>query len=259
MMVLIAMTTDYWMAELAGNPYDLQCLHRWFSSESDTVVKENDKFFLTGSLFLQCMSADEAIHRADARLELMSAAGRLESASEALNVKVKSAVYVDQVGVKHYYEFLEAGIRVGALVRSFDYCSPSLPQRAVVVAECDIHIDMALRLWGENSRTWPRLYLILEEIANSFDPTERYPSVVLSSHGLVESKEDVFRFINSACNPEIAGRDSRHAKGNHKMPKELQNHCNPAMAHHEAVVLIGSVLKRAIRRKWELISEGSAN
>lgn len=248
------------MAELIGNQDDLDCLRQWFSDELDTVVKDKERYFLTGSIFARCKSADDAIHRAEARLELMSAAGMLESASEALNVKVKSAVYVDQIGVYHFHELLVARIRVRASVRSIDCCRPSLPQRAVVVAECDTHIDMALRLWGENSRTWPRLYRILEEVANSFGSgNKEYMSVVLFSQGLVESKEEILRFVYSACDPDIAGRDSRHAKGNHKTPRQLMNHRNPRMAHQEAVKLVGSVLSRAIRLKWKVIGEDSAN
>jgi hypothetical protein len=121
---------------------------------------------------------------------------------------------------------------------------------------------MALRLWGETSRSWPRLFRIAEEIALSFEPDPRkHMSEVFFSENLIESKEDVLRFRYSACEPDVAGRDSRHAISNYRMrmPQELRNLQDPTMSHHEAVALVSSVLSRAVRRKWEARSEGSTN
>jgi|LakMenE01Jun11ns_1017448.scaffolds.fasta_scaffold9956789_8 hypothetical protein len=252
------MTRDCWMAELDGHPEDLICLQRWFGEDSITAIREKEQFFLAESHFLGCNTADEVFHRAEARLELMAAAGRLESASKALDVKVKSTVYVDHAGVFHHHVFLKGGVSVGAAIRCLHSCSPSLPQRALTVAECDPHMDMALRLWGENSRSWPRLYRIMEEIVCSFESgRKRYMSEVLSSNGLIESTDDILRFRYSACEPDVAGRDSRHAKGRYEMSKELQRLGNPTMTHREAVMLVGSVLSQAIRRKWEGRTESS--
>jgi len=254
------MTRDFWMVELIGKSDDLDCFQRWFSEETAKVIKKNEKFFLTGTHLLGCTTAVEVIRRAEARLELMSAAAILESAGEALDVKPGCAVYVDPAGLYHYHEFEDIVTRSVASIRCFDSCSPSLPQRAVTIADCDTHLDMALRLWGEDSRSWPRLFRIAEEIAYSFEPDrKKHMSEVFLAEQLVESKDDILRFRYSACEPDIAGRESRHAKGSHKMSQELKNLQNPAMTHREAVALIGSVLGRAIRRKWEARNESYAN
>ena len=254
------MTRNFWMVELVGNRDDLNCFQRWFSEETVKVIKENDKFFLTGTHFLGCKTADEVIRRAETRLELMTAAARLEAASEAVNVKIDSAVYVDSAGLYHYHVFVEAVTRSVASVRCFDSSSPSLPQRAVAIADCDAHLDMALRLWGEASRSWPRLFRIVEEVTYSFEPDpKKHMSEVLFSANLIESRDDILRFRYSACEPDVAGRESRHANGCHKMSSKLKNLQNPTMTHHEAVALVSSVLSRAMMRKWEARSEGSTN
>jgi hypothetical protein len=254
------MTRDFWMVELVGHRDDLNCFQRWFCEETDKVIKENDKFFLTGTHLLGCKSAEEVIRKAEARLELMTAAARLEAASEGVNVKIDSAVYVDAAGLYHYHVLVEAGTSSGVSVRCFDSSIPSLPQRAVAIADCDAHLDMALRLWGESSRSWPRLFRIVEEITSSFEPDpHKHMSEVLFSRDLIKSREDILRFRYSACEPNIAGRDSRHANARYKMPQELRNLQNTTMTHHEAVALVGSVLSRAMRRKWEARSETSTN
>lgn len=254
------MIREFWMVELVGHRDDLNCFQRWFSEETVKVIKENEKFFLTGTHLLGCKTADEVIQRAETRLELMTAAARLESASEAINVKTGSAVYVDSAGLYHYHVFVEAVTRSMLSVRCFDSSSPSLPQRAVAIADCDTHLDMALRLWGEASRSWPRLFRIVEKVTYSFEPDpKKHMSEVLFSENLIESREDILRFRYSACEPDVAGRESRHAKGSYKMSQELENLQNPTMTHREAVALVGSVLSRAMRRKWEARSEGSTN
>ncbi len=248
------------MVEIVGPRDDLICFQRWFCEETDKVIKRNNKFFLTGTHLLGCKTADEVIRKAEARLELMTAAARLEAATEVVSVKIDSAVYVDAAGRYHYHQIVEARIRLGVSVRCLDCSNPSLPQRAVAIADCDAHLNMALRLWGEASRSWPRLFRILEEVTYSFEPDpQKHMSEVLFSEDLIKSREDILRFRYSACEPGVSGRDSRHANGRYKMSQELKNLQNPTMTHHEAVALVASVLGRAMRRKWEARSEDSTN
>ena len=138
------MTTDIWIVELVGHRDDLNCFQRWYSEGTVRVIKENDKYFLTGTYLLGCKTADEVIRRAETRLELMTAAARLEAASEAVNVKINSAVYVDSAGLYHYHVFLESVTRSVVSVRCFDSSSPSLPQRAVAIADCDANVSKEL-------------------------------------------------------------------------------------------------------------------
>ena len=116
------------MVELVGNGDDLNCFQRWFCEETVKVIKVNDIFFLTGTHLLGCKTADEVIRCAETRLELMTVAARLEAASEAVNVKIHSAVYVDSAGLHHFHVFIESVTRSVASVRCFDSSTPSLPQ-----------------------------------------------------------------------------------------------------------------------------------
>jgi|LakMenEpi03Aug12_release.lakeMendotaPanAssembly.Ray.scaffolds.fasta_scaffold376300_1 hypothetical protein len=251
------MTADFWMIELIGCRHDLLCFERWFSDGIFKVIIENEKFFLVGTFLVGCTTAAEAMDRAESKLELMTAAARLEYATDALVVKAGSVVYVDSVGNDHYHEFDELVISLHVSERYFDSCIPSLAQRAVTIADFDTHLDNALRLWGEASRSWPKLYRIAEEVTCSFEPNEkRYMSDVLLSEGLVDSRDEIHRFRHSACDPVVAGRDARHARS--KMPREVMNLEHPTMSHQDAVALVGSLLSRAIRRKWEAISDGDA-
>ena len=250
------------MIELIGSTYDLCCYQRWFCDQTAKVIEENGKYYFTGSHLMGCTTADQAMQKAEDKLELMAAAGRLESGSDAPMIRIGSAVYVDPSGIHHSYSFLEAGSRSGASVRIFDSFCPSLPQRAVAIAEWDTHLATALRLWGEPSRTWSKLSRICEEISCSFSPNQKgkkYPSKVFLLNSLIDSKVECIQFFYTANSPE-AGPDARHAEGHNRgLPPELKHLENPFMSRSEAVVFVGSVLSRAFRRKWEATSEDSTN
>jgi hypothetical protein len=256
------MTGDFWMIELIGSAYDLCCYQRWFCDQTAKVIEENGKYYFTGSHLMGCTTADQAMQKAKDKLELMAAAGRLESGSDAPMIRVGSAVYVDPSGIHHSYSFLEAGSRSGASLRIFDSFCPSLPHQAVAIAGLDTHLATALTLWGEPSRTWSKLSRICEEISCSFYPNQNQKkdvSEVLFMNNLIDSTEEFIQFYYTANSPE-AGDDARHAKRyNRRLPTELKHLENPFMTRSEALVFVGSVLSRAFRRKWESTSEDSTN
>jgi hypothetical protein len=250
------MTGDYWMIELMGSADDLCCYQRWFCDQTAKVIEENGKYYLTGSHLMGCTTADEVMKRAEIKLELMSAAVWLESASHAPMVRIGSVVYVDPSGIYHSIMFIEAGSRSGVLLKRFDSFRPSLPQRVIAIAECEPHLETALKLWGKPQRTWPTLYRICEEISKSFTNKKENVSTVLDREKLIDSIVDYHRFRHSANDPSIAGPDARHAEGyNLQRPKILEDEENPTMTHQEAVLLVGSILSHAFRRKWEARSE----
>ncbi len=83
-------------------------------------------------------------------------------------------------------------------------------------AERDKHLNFAVKLWADSSRTWPRLYRIVEEIYVSFRDKDA----------------------------EFAGPDSRHAMHNNKPPQEAHN--LSFLPHAEAVSFVRECLKRAL-------------
>jgi hypothetical protein len=246
------------MIELMGSADDLCCYQRWFCDQTAKVIEENGKYYLTGSHLMGCTTADEVMKRAETKLELMAAAVGLESTSHVPMVRIGSVVYVDLSGVYHSTKFIVAGSRSGVLVKRFDSFIPSLPQRVIAIAECEPHLKTALLLWSKPQKTWARLYRICEEISKSFTTKKEDVSNVLDREKLINSIVDYHRFRYSANDPSIAGPDARHAQGyNMKMPKALENLENPTMSHQEAVVLVGSILSHAFRRKWETRIEDS--
>jgi hypothetical protein len=247
------MASDYWMAELTGDENHLDWLKRWYADEAVKVIREDSHWFLAGTFLFGCNTADEVTQKAEAKLELMKAAALLESTSEPLKVKVSGAAYIDQSGNRCLECKMEAISRVVASIQCFGNEHPSLPHRALMVAESDEHLDMALRLWGEPSRSWPRLYRIVEDISLSLKArTSRkyHISKVLHDEGLIASVDDCRRFLYSACEATVAGRDSRHALGNNQSHAEYE-----PMKHAEAVKFVGALLGKTLRLKWDRLEE----
>jgi hypothetical protein len=83
-------------------------------------------------------------------------------------------------------------------------------------AERDEHLNFAVMLWAYSSRTWPRLYRIVEEIYVSFRNKDA----------------------------EFAGPDSRHAMHNNKPPQQAQD--LPFLPHADAVSFVRECLKREL-------------
>ncbi len=77
------------------------------------------------------------------------------------------------------------------------------------------HLKMAVSLWGDPLRIWPRLYRVLEEI-------ERYLGKEVHKAGLCSANQRK-RFHRSANAAEIAGKDARHAQGKFRPPKNPMN------------------------------------
>jgi hypothetical protein len=246
-----------WMASLKGTPDDLHEFHSWFSSGTVKVINDGGDYFLVGECFLGCTSPRKAIDIAESRLELMVGAFRLEAG--VIDIAIREAVYVDDKGVKSFHVFAVGGVRVGAMARVLPVDSPTLPCLYVHAAGSDSHLDMALRLWSERSRTWPRLYRIFEEVCSSLCPKYTgkgppHPSEVLTSLGAIDASKreglcDVWRFMYSANDPSVSGRGARHASGKGRPPADLKNCSQKEMSHEEAVSFVKGVLVQALRLK----------
>ncbi len=91
---------------------------------------------------------------------------------------------------------------------------------------------MALSLWADPIRSWPRLYRVLEEI-------EQHLGQRVDGAGLCPFNQRQ-RFTHTANTAEVAGSDARHATGKFAAPG------NP-MTLPEATDFIGQMLLGSLR------------
>jgi hypothetical protein len=94
------------------------------------------------------------------------------------------------------------------------------------------HLEMALSLWADQMRSWPRLYRILEEI-------EQHLGRHIDAAGLCPANQRE-RFTRTANTAEVSGPDARHATGKFVAPG------NP-MSLREANEFIGHMLLNVLR------------
>lgn len=244
------MQQSQWLIPIEGRSDHLKLLSEIFSEEPEKIQSFHNGYFLTGGFLDGLTEPAVVIERARDRLELMLGAARIESGDDCL-----CADLCGIVDRRHGNGSIErtslclATISIGSAVRlSFD--RPGASRAYVQAAEGCPHLDLAVRLWADSSRTWPRLYRIVEEIYVSFRGEGNwYASEVLFRHGLVDSKELYSRFRSSACEAIVAGKDSRHAMDNNKTPKTLGEPADFALTHTEAVSFVRGCLKRALEHK----------
>lgn len=241
------------MAELTGHDEDLEYLRQWFSSDQVKVIQRNERWFLDGEFLQGCETADEVIQKADAKLELMCAAALIESTTEPMNATVVGAAYADKDGTHFHTRPIEMIVRSSLTVRCLCSERPSLPERALISATSDENLKMALILWGDSQRTWPRLYRIAEDVYVAFrrDYSRKCTKCdVLFKAGLIASMEECRSFFYTACEASYSGCDARHALGNNRSAEKRDE-----MKHPKAVQFVGSLLCKALRRKYELQQE----
>ena len=238
------MRESQWLIPIQGSNDQLELLSKIFTEEPAKIQTLHDGYFLTGGFLDGLTEATVVINR----LELMLGAARIESGDDSLSAGLSGMVYRrDENGSIGKTSLLgAASVAIGSPVRlSFD--GPGASRSYIKAAESCLHLDSAVRLWADADRTWPRLFRIVEEINVSFrNRINEYPSDVLFGYGLIDSKEDYWRFINSANEAQHAGKDSRHAMDNNKTPKQARKLDNPYLTHAEAVSFVRECLKRAL-------------
>ena len=235
-----------WMAQITGEKYDLKLLAEIFTEEPAKIYIIRGEYWLGGSFLNGIINSMDVVDKAWGRLELMLGAARIESGNDSLSASL-CGIYEcqDDHGIKtRVLPLSPATISIGSRISVWLH-EPGTSRAYVRAAEEDKHLDFAVRLWADSSRTWPRLYRILEEVYVSFRNKENeHQSEVLSRFGLVDSKEDYLRFAHSANEVQQAGKDSRHAMGNNRPPQEAEG--LDFISHAEAVQLVRNCLKRAL-------------
>jgi hypothetical protein len=253
-----------WMVWLDGDRDQLKSLCRIFNEGPRRILQEGDGYVLCCDRFKDSDSEDEVFGLADSELEVMLGAASLTQ-DEHFNVSTACLLaWTDGNGIKHFLAKHSTfiGVELGCTARLYSQLDSEATSTALSAAKNDRHLDQALRLWGEKSRTWSRLYRIFEEICLSLDSGytgkgKPYPCAVLTRAAVVESRNDchrccgIWRFMYSANQPLVSGHDSRHASGAGTYPREFEECPQKKMSHEEAVEFVKAILKRALQKKVE--------
>lgn len=229
------MEQQKWMVELLGREEDLIDFTRWFPDEPAKVIRERNSFFLTGSLFRDFVEHTDVRSAAENEADLMAASVKLNCSGLSLRPEIGAVYRIDNNGARHAFApVVNLGVKVGIEVRVFygQDQRPTTMQRCVTISRQNKSLQMAMILWADSSRTWPRLYRILEEVENAVNTQRLYKRKLTS-------KSEYERFKQSANCHEIAGIDSRHGPKGHQPPR------NP-MTIAEAERFIGTILGRAL-------------
>ena len=199
------------LVQLSGDRTDLEEFPRWFPDGEIFAIKENGTFFLTGPAFEALPSAEAVLNEAIRALDLFSAVISLVWPS--LRKPAGSHVFREtDEGKRNAFVFLSGSITVRAKLGAAlsvgsppEGPQPTQAQQLLTRAKQSPHLEVALSLWADPVRSWPRLYRVLEEI-------EQHLGRRVNAVGLCSANERD-RFARTANTAEVSGPDARHAVG----------------------------------------------
>ena len=245
----VAMSGRQWSMRLVGKTGHLKVLASIFTEDPARIVFSNEEYYLGGSFLSGCVEAREVVRDGEAKLRLMIGGARIMTGHDELQADVYGAVCCrEENGSRKFTLVAEAcSLKIGSSAILWNH-DPGLSPSYLTAAEWNEHLKLAIDLWADDDRTWPRLYRIVEEIYVSFRSGDSdYASEVLFGRGLIDSRQHYWRFANSANEARVAGKYSRHAMDNNKMPKEAKKLDNPSLSHADAVLFVRECLKRAMQ------------
>lgn len=230
-----------WLVELVGEPSDLEEFPLWFPDGDLCAIAESGKTYITGPALDAFDEASQVRDAVLAAVDCFSAIIALLGPS--FRRPSVGLVYKESDdGQRQGFCLLTASgeIRVkGRAILSVSGEPPPnrVPTQAQQLLEAtrraDTHLGMAMSLWADPVRTWPRLYRILEEVEHSLGKKVNEAEFCSTSRRT--------RFTRSANSAEIAGKDSRHALGRYDPPRD-------PMSLQDASSFIGQLLEVALRR-----------
>jgi hypothetical protein len=158
---------------------------------------------------------------------------------------IERILFENENGKRKGFIFLASKItirtKVSAKISINDKADKTLPTQAQALlsgSKTNEHLQRALSLWGDSFMSWPRLYVILEEI-------EQYLKKPVDKAGLCSHNERK-QFTHSANNAEISGKDARHASG---LNKPIKNPMTLSDANGFLMRLLKEVLENAVKVK----------
>lgn len=229
-----------WLVQLDGEAFDLQEYPYWFPNGDICAVREGDNVYLVGAAFETLDHPGAVRERAIQTEEEFSAIIALLWPS-LKRPRVGTVYREADDGARTPYVFLSGSARGRLKARATlsvggakqERPSPTQAQTLLQASRGNAHLQNATLIWADETRTWPRLYRILEEI-------ERFLGRQASTAGLCSNAERR-RFVRSANTAEVAGKDARHALGRFESPSEPMN-------LSEATGFIRNLLAASLRR-----------
>lgn len=237
-----------WLVRLEGDHVDLEEFPHWFPEGDVYAFEENSQVFLAGQAF---ESHDDAAQVQEMALQVVDEFSAVVSLLWPSHRRPEVAAVIRETdeGKRNQHVFLSAVLSARSKVRATlvvegeaaEGPSETQGQKLLSGALANAHLRVALALWGDPLRTWPRLYRVLEEV-------ERYLGQPVSRAGCCTAKQRE-RFTRSANSAEVAGKDSRHAAGKFAVPKD-------PMTLGEATGVVSNLLQQALRQAAAERNEG---
>jgi len=229
-----------WLVQLEGERIDLEEYPRWFPDGDIYAVEENGKVYLIGPAFEELEEARQ-VH--EAALKALDEFSALISLLEP-NIQRPGLARVlreDENGRRKGSVFVSGSLNARSKMRAAattegadqDRPSPTQTQTLLLGSRADKHLRACVCIWADPSRTWPRLYRILEEV-------EMHLGQTADKVGLC-SKNARKRFCVSANVAETSGKDARHALGKFRPPTDPMN-------LEEASAFVRELLREALDR-----------
>ena len=223
-----------WLIKLEGQLADLDEYVTWFPSGEIFAIREDTDVFLAGPVFERLPDAEAVVKDAERQLALLTGIAALLWPS-LRKPAIDRVMREQDDGTRNSFIFVFATASARAKVTATlaDSSGPTQAQGLLNSAIQSPHLLLAVSLWGEKLKSWPRLYRILEEIEQHLGA--RVDEVGFCSYAERE------RFTRTANNAEVAGSDSRHAS------RKFQAPANPVELS-EAVSFVARMLQAALRQ-----------
>ena len=209
-----------WFVALEGHAMDLEEFPLWFPSGDVYAVLEDAKVLLTGSRWTNLDRPEQVRDAAMQVLDEFSAA--ISLCWPAFIAPKIGVIYEERAnGTRKGTQFGSVGMAISrtkarAVAVVAQTSSPQQTQTAaqllLAASRLSSHLSVALLLWADPVRTWPRLYRLVEEL-------EQHERSSLNKAGHCSSAELV-RFNRSSNSDAVAGKDSRHAGGKFAPPPD---------------------------------------
>jgi hypothetical protein len=235
------MTVTRWLVELTGESFDLEEFPKWFPDGENCAVREGNSYYLTGSAFEKFTEATAVRDAAVQVVDEFFALGSL-LVNNLRKPVIGSRVIREEGGERRENTVVMPGAveirgKANSLFVSDQPATPQGPtqaQRRLSASRANIHLNMAVMLWGDLPRSWARLYRTLEEIEAALGRP-------VDAEGMCSDNERE-RFTRSANSAEVAGKDARHRGGKYDPPKK-------PMSLQDADAFVRKMLAAALDKK----------
>ncbi|MET0790586.1 MAG: hypothetical protein ABW061_03630 [Polyangiaceae bacterium] len=218
---------------------DLEEFPFWFPTGEVFAFAEAESVFLTGPAFERFRDAVEVRDAAQQVLDDFCAIGSL--LWPALHAPRIGTILREDADGKRLgntiiqLEGAELRVKARARLGTGEREGPTAAQALLDAARAGgTHLQMALMLWADPVRTWPRLYRLLEEL-------EKYLGKHVDKFEFC-SEPERRRFTQSANCAEVAGKDARHRVGKFKPP------ANP-ISLSDAVAFVRKLIEDTLRHE----------